>query len=213
MPFAEIRNDTVILKNGGLRAVLQIEPINFNLKSETEQIGIISGYESFINTLTFPIQILIRSTKVDIDQYLELVDANAKKQNNQLLKDQTVSYGKFVKKIVDLADIMAKKFYLVVPLDDATKKQTPLNRFLEWMNTDDSASKKGQRDARFNAMDSRLRERVDLIDAGLRAIGLGTKRMNTLELISLYYEIYNRNQRQSQKLPIGTDLNSAPDIL
>src|SRR3990167_6618775 len=56
VPIGEIRNDTVLLKNGGVRGVLQVEALNFNLKSETEQQGIISGYESFVNTLYFPVQ-------------------------------------------------------------------------------------------------------------------------------------------------------------
>lgn len=203
----------MILKNGGIRAVLQVEPINFNLKSETEQTGIISGYESFLNTITFPIQILVRSTKVDIDQYLGLVAQNASKQTNELLRNQTESYGRFVKKIVDIADIMAKKFYIVVPLDDVIKNKSPINRFTEWMNTDDSIGKRSIRDAKFTAMDNRLRERVDLIDSGLTAIGLNTKRLSTMELISLYYEIYNRNQRQTQKVPPNTYLNTAAGIL
>jgi len=59
LPIAEIRNDTVILKNGGLRAILSVEALNFNLKSETEQQGIIAGYQAFINTLTFPLQVCV----------------------------------------------------------------------------------------------------------------------------------------------------------
>src|SRR3982750_1336891 len=65
LPIAEIRNDTVLLKNGGLRAVIEVEALNFNLKSETEQQGIVAGYESFVNTLNFPLQIVIRSSKMN----------------------------------------------------------------------------------------------------------------------------------------------------
>src|SRR5438270_10861132 len=70
LPIAEIRGDTVLLKNGGYRAVLEVEALNFNLKSETEQQGIISGYEAFVNTISFPLQIVIRSAKMNIDPYL-----------------------------------------------------------------------------------------------------------------------------------------------
>ena len=70
LPIAEIRNDTVLLKNGGLRAILEVEALNFNLKSETEQQGIIAGYGNFVNTIGFPVQIFIRSSKTNIDDYL-----------------------------------------------------------------------------------------------------------------------------------------------
>lgn len=208
LPFAEIKNDIVILKNGGMRAVLQIEPLNFNLKSETEQIGIISGYESFINTLVFPVQILVRSTKVDIDPYLSLINENATKQTNPLLKNQTEAYGKFIKKVVDVADIMQKKFYIVVPLEILEKKRTPINRFLDWMNTDDSGAKAATRSRSYQSQYNRLKERVDLVRAGLEAIGLGVKQLQTAELISLYYEVYNRGQRQSQKITPKTPLHT-----
>ena len=213
MPFAEIRNDTVILKNGGLRAVMIVEPINFNLKSETEQVGIITGYESFINTLVFPVQILVRSTKVDIDPYLALIEKSTQAQTNELLKNQTISYAKFIKRVVDVADIMTKKFYVIIPLDEAEKTKSPLNRFLEWMNTDDTSAKKSLRDGKFGTHDMRLKERVDLVSTGLQAIGLIPKRLKTMELISLYYEIYNRSQRQSQKVTPQANLHTVPDIL
>src|SRR3989344_9585053 len=80
VPISEIRNDTVLLKHGGLRAVLEVEALNFNLKSETEQQGIIAGYEAFINTLVFPIQIVVRSTKVNIDPYIDQIHQKAEVQ-------------------------------------------------------------------------------------------------------------------------------------
>ena len=96
LPIAEIRNDTVVLKNGGLRAILQVEALNFNLKSETEQQGIISGYESFVNTLAFPVQIVIRSSKMNIDPYLAKLRTIAATQPNELLKKQTMAYADFI---------------------------------------------------------------------------------------------------------------------
>jgi hypothetical protein len=213
LPFAEIKNDIVVLKNGGLRAVLQIEPINFNLKSETEQIGIISGYESFINTLVFPVQILVRSTRVDIDPYLALIKEKTTQQDNPLLKAQTEAYGTFIKKVVDVADIMQKRFYVIVPLDNTEKKQTSVNRFKEWMNTDDTVAKVQSRRSGYSSQSNRLKERLDLVRAGLEAIGLGVQQLQTAQLISLYYEVYNRGQRQSQKITPNTPLNTVKDSL
>lgn len=213
VPIAEIHNDTVILKNGGLRAVLQVEPLNFNLKSETEQEGIIAGYESFINTLVFPLQILVRSSKINIEPYLEHIHDKASGQKNQLLKEQTIAYATFIEKIVELADIMQKRFYVIIPLDDTPKKSSALNRFLAWMNVDDTISKALQRNKRFLAQLSRLKERIDLVDTGLRNIGLVPRRLKTLELIQLYYEVYNREQGQSQQLPKHGNFNTKENVL
>ncbi|MBI3619409.1 hypothetical protein HY213_05250, partial [Candidatus Peregrinibacteria bacterium] len=93
LPIAEIRNDSALLKNGGIRAILQVEALNFNLKSETEQQGIIAGYESFVNTINFPLQVVISSTKMNIDPYLDQLRTIAEKQENALLKEQTVAYA------------------------------------------------------------------------------------------------------------------------
>ena len=214
IPFSEIRNDTVILKNGGLRAVLLIEPLNFNLKSETEQQGIIAGYESFVNTLSFPVQIIIRSAKLNIDPYLDHIHEQADKQKNELLKEKTLAYALFIEKIVEIADIMQKSFYIVVPLDDIPKKKTPLGQFFTWFNLDDTLGKALQRNKKFTGQITRLRERLDLVESGLRNIGLSAKRLKTTELINLYYQVYNPDISQTQKLPKGTDgLNVAPNVL
>jgi hypothetical protein len=214
LPIAEIRSDTVLLKNGGLRAVLLVEPLNFNLKSETEQQGIISGYESFLNTLTFPIQIVIRSTQVNIDPYIEQIHARAKEQKNPLLKDQTQAYAEFIEKIVDVAEIMQKRFYLIIPLDDAPVKQSKfaaLTMLLSWMGLDDNSAKAAQRYRYFTERSQRLKDRVQLIQSGLHNVGLPSRRMETKELIELYYQIYNPRVSQEQKLK--GEINTAPLVL
>lgn len=211
VPISEIRNDTVLLKRGGLRAVLEVEALNFNLKSETEQQGIIAGYESFINTLTFPLQIVMRSTKVNIDPYIDQIREMAMKQENELLREQTSAYATFVEKIVEVADIMQKRFLVVVPLDDAEEKKSPLSQFFSWIGIDDSSSKVNFRRKYFNEKASKLKDRVNLVDAGLRNIGLSTRRLNTMELIELYYKIYNPKTSQEQKLP--KDINTSASYL
>ncbi|MDA0376159.1 MAG: hypothetical protein O3A80_02520 [bacterium] len=208
VPISEIRNDTVLLKKGGLRAVLEVGTLNFNLKSETEQQGIISGYESFINTLTFPLQIVIRSTKVNIDPYIEQIRQKAIIQEKDLLREQTESYAIFVEKIVEVADIMQKRFLVVVPLDDTEEKKSPLSQFFSWIGIDDSKSKITYHRKYFNEKSIKLKDRVNLVDSGLRNIGLSTRRLTTMELIEMYYEIYNPTTSQEQKLP--KDLNTSP---
>ena len=201
LPISEIRNDTVLLKKGGLRAVLEIEALNFNLKSETEQQGIIAGYESFINTLSFPLQIVVRSRKVNIDPYLEQIHQCSLKQENELLRDQTEGYSLFVQKIVEVADIMQKRFLVVVPFDDTENKRTGLSQLFSWLGMDDTVGKISQRRRYFADRAIKLRDRVNLVDSGLRNIGLQSRRLSTGDLIELYYEIYNPKTSQEQKLP------------
>jgi len=206
LPISEIRNDTVILKNNGLRAVLELEPINFNLKSEDEQQGIIVRYQNFLNTLSFPIQIVVTSKKVNIDPYIDKVRARSKTQKNELLKKQSLEYAAFIEKLVDVADIMQKKFYIVVPQDDQPPKKNTFTSFSGWMKTDDSATKISGRNQRFHQRCILLRDRVNLIQSSLHNVGIASKRMTTQELIELYYQMYNPSSSQEQKLP--GDLNT-----
>nr|MBP9771149.1 hypothetical protein [Candidatus Gracilibacteria bacterium] len=99
--IAEIRENVVVLKNGGMRAVLKTSSINFNLKSEQEQNSIVYAYQSFLNSLEFPIQILIRSKKLDIDDYIDGVKKIGEKQTNKLLQEQTMEYAQYIKRLVE----------------------------------------------------------------------------------------------------------------
>lgn len=202
LPIAEIKSDTVLLKNGGLRAVLLVEALNFNLKSETEQHGIIAGYEGLANTLNFPIQIVVRSAKINIDPYIEQLHALAQNQNNELLKNQTLSYADFIECLVDVADIMQKRFYVVVPFDQGARHKGIFEQFLNWISPDDSAAKAAQRARDFVSGARGLKDRVNLVQAGLENIGLISRRLTTRELIELYYKIYNPQTSQEQKLPM-----------
>ncbi len=211
LPIAEIRNDTVILKSGGLRAVLTVEALNFNLKSETEQQGIISGYQSFINTLSFPLQICIKSRKVNIDPYISNMKELAEKQENQLLKDQTIAYTNFIEKIIDVADIMAKTFYVVIPLDDTQTKKSSFASIFKFLGIDDTEAKAVQRYKSFLEKHEKLKDRINLVESGLNNVGLTTHRLETSKLIELYYQCFNPRTSQEQK--IGDDLNTASLVM
>jgi len=97
--------------------VLKVHAVNFNLKSEEEQDSIIIGYQRFLNSLRFPIQIIVRSLKVDIEGYLMRLKNLALKQKNPLLQEQTYRYVDFLTNLIDMAQIMKKDFYIVVPYD------------------------------------------------------------------------------------------------
>jgi hypothetical protein len=202
--IAEIRENVVVLKNGGMRAVLKTSSINFNLKSEEEQNAIVYSYQSFLNSLEFPIQILIRSKKLDIDDYIEGVKKLGEKQQNKLLQEQTVEYAQYIKRLVEYADIMEKEFYVVVPYDpgriqsgEATKK---FFSFFQRLAPKDSYQDIKQRRSEFNSSKKGLLQRVNVIQSGLENCGLKVEQMDTTSLIELYYESYNPMTSRSQKL-------------
>ena len=117
LPFSEIRDNVILMKDGSSRMVLRVHALNFNLKSTEEQDAILISYQRFLNSLNFPIQIIIRSLKVDIEAYINKLKNLALKQSNPLLQEQTYKYIDFLMNLVDLAQIMKKEFYIIVPFD------------------------------------------------------------------------------------------------
>jgi len=201
LPIAEIRNDAIVLKNGGIRAVLKVEALNFNLKSETEQQGIIAGYGGFVNTLTFPLQIVIRSTRTNIDEYLAQMRGYAERQTNTLLKYQTNGYVNFMQQLVEVADIMQKTFYVVIPVDSSERKKSFFEKFFDWIHPDDTLAKAGQRGKEFSGLSRQLSERVEAVNTGLANVGLHSERLDTRGLLEMLYQVYNPKTSQLQKIP------------
>lgn len=117
LPFSEIRDNVIVMKDGSSRMVLHVHALNFNLKSTEEQDAILMSYQRFLNSLNFPIQIIVRSLKVDIEAYINRLKNLALKQSNTLLQEQTYRYVDFLTNLIDLAQIMKKEFYIVVPYD------------------------------------------------------------------------------------------------
>lgn len=189
--FAEIREGVVILKDGNLRQVLLCSSVNFDLKSEQEQDAIIYRYQSFLNSLEFPIQILMQSKKLDLSNYLAKLDKVSKEQTNELLKYQTEDYVDFVRKLVDVANIMDKRFYVVVPYL-VPPKISPLGKKSESaavLNYDE-----------FKKYKTELEQRIQVVQGGLNSIGVRTAVLDTQQLIELYYNVYNPEEGSKEKL-------------
>lgn len=201
LPIAEIHDNTVVLKNGGLRSVLQTTSVNFNLKSEDEQNSLIQGYQAFLNSLEFPVQIIIRSKKLDIDEYISHLDDVKSKQENPLLKQQTAEYQEYIEKLVEYADIMEKKFYVIVPVDAPTgTKISFIDRFMSHVFPDDNASKARTRQKNFSALRKKLTQRVNQIEQALMGINIRSNELSTKELIELFYESYNPVTSREEKV-------------
>ena len=201
----EIKDDTVILKDGTLRGLILVSSINFSLKSEDEQNAVISGYIQFLNSLDFPLQILIQSRKLNIDDYLDRLKSIEKEQVNDLLKMQTREYRQYISELVSLADIMSKKFYMVVPYAGVSIKA---KGFLTMLKESISpASIINIKQKKFEKYRSELSKRIEYIIDGLSSIGLKSIALDTQSLIELYYNTYNPDTYDQQKLVDINKLN------
>lgn len=198
LDIAEIREDTVILKDGTLRAVLLISSINFALKSEEEQEAIIAGYVGFLNALEFPLQIVIQSRKLNIEGYINRLVESEKTQTNELLKAQIADYRAFIGELISLGEIMAKKFFVVVPYDPFTNKRKGF--FSRLQEAFQPASAVRLKEKQFQDRKHDLESRVDNVASNLNSLGLQSVRLDTQTLIELYYSVYNPDVAETEKL-------------
>lgn len=202
LEIAEIRDNMLVMKDGSLRSVLMVSSLNFDLKSQEEQEAIILSYQSFINSLNFPVQIVIRSKKLDLDNYLFRLEEKQKQEINEFIKTQIDQYISFVKSLLEISNIMDKKFYVVVPfyptgLASGIQKVGFFQKIGKSLNPT-QAEKKKEED--FQTHKRQLLERVDLVAAELDNLGLRAIQLGTLDLIELFYEIYNMETAQREKL-------------
>ena len=210
LPIAEIRDSTAVLKNGGVRAILKVSSVNFNLKSSDEQNALIYAYQGFLNTLDFPVQILVRSRKLDIDMYVDKLNAIAKAQESPLMRKQTIEYMEYIKKLVEYADIMEKRFYVIVPHDPARARDLNIfQQFSRSIHPEDSITNIRLRHREFESLRKKLSQRVNIVRAGLEGCGLRVTELGTNEIVELFYQIYNPGTSRHQKL---TNL-SGQDVL
>lgn len=198
LDFAEIKDDTVIMKDGTLRSVILVSSINFALKSEDEQNATIAAYVSFLNSIDFAIEIVIQSRQLNIDQYMERLIEQEKQQVNELLRAQIVDYRDFIRELVQLSDIMSKRFYIVVPyIPGKVEAQTFMNRVVSVFSPANVISLKQEK---FDHYKELLDKRVEHVMAGLSGMGLNSVRMDTQSLIELYYTTYNPESAGQEKL-------------
>jgi hypothetical protein len=198
LKIADIKKDTVIMKDGTLRAVLMVSSINFALKSEDEQEAIISGYVSFLNNLDFPIQVVVQSRELNIANYLESMRKKANEQTNELLKNQTLQYVDYVSQLVSLGKIMNKHFYIIVPYNPISDKRKGFwQSLIEAFRPIDVINLKEER---FIYLKKQLSERIDSVINGLSSMGLNVVQLDTQGLIELFYNVYNQETAANQPL-------------
>ncbi len=198
LDIAEIKEETIVMKDGSIRSVLLVSSLNFALKSEDEQEAIISSYVSFLNNINFPIQIVVQSRQFNIESYLNDLKVKAREQTNELLKMQTNEYIDYIQELVSMGNIMNKKFYITIPYNPLSDQHKSFFASLTEVFTPSKLIK--LKDENFQRYKRNLDRRTRNVISGLNSIGLKSVRMDTQGLIELFYNTYNPETSNQEKL-------------
>ncbi len=198
VPVKEIRNGIIVLKDGGYRGILICSSINFGLKAIDEQHAITLGFQNFLNTLDFSIQIVINSRKMDLRPYLTLLDGKASEQKTELMRIQLHEYIEFVKSFADQANIMTKSFYIVVPYSPHVSAASTVS----FLRHESTSVKNAAAETSFEEDRAQLEQRLSLCIGGLSGTGVRAVALGTEEVIELLYRSFNPGELEN---PIRLD--------
>lgn len=198
LDIAEIKDNTIVMQDGTLRAVLLVASINFALKSEDEQNAVIASYVSFLNNIDFPLQIVIQSRELNIDNYIEQLKQKEKEQTNELLKIQTAEYIQYIGELISMGKIMNKRFYISIPYNPLSDKRK--NFFSSLWEIFRPATLIKVKEKKFLRYKTELNRRLENITSGLASIGLNAVELDTQSLIELFYNTYNPTTSKNQRL-------------
>jgi type IV secretory pathway VirB4 component len=189
VPVAEVRDGIVLLKGGGMRAVLLASSLNFALKSEDEQTAFIIQFQNFLNSLDFSVQIFVQSRMLDIRPYVATLEAAYKEQLDDLMRIQIREYIEFVKSFTEAANIMTKNFFVVVPYSPPMAPLTAgPTSMLPWNKKKKDTA---QENRSFEEQVSQLEQRISIVQQGLIRTGVRTVQLGTEEAIELLYKMFN----------------------
>ncbi len=195
VPIQEIRDGIVILKNGGMRAIILASSLNFALKSSDEQNSIMMQFQNFLNSLDFSIQIFVQSKKLDIRPYIALLEGQYKEQLSELMKIQVREYIEFIRTFVESTNIMSKSFFVVIPYDPPilTNSKNPLANV---MSGNKNAVDSTAANEKFQEYRSQLEQRVSVVEQGLVRCGVRAAELGTEEVVELFYKIFNPGEME-----------------
>ncbi len=213
LQIAEIRDGIVIMSDGSFRSVVMVKSINFDLMSQQEQEAVEYSYQGFLNSIYFPIQIFIRSQRVDLQPYIDKLDKIRTEHDNMLLAMLMDDYINYIDALSQQTNIMDKRFYVVIPFfphPDVQKALTSSVNFFSGLAQ--LFSKKEQHvvvnEADLEAAKTELRNRVQSVLGGLQQCGIQGLPLDTQELIELFYDTYNPDTATRQQLKNFNDLTA-----
>lgn len=210
--IAEIRDGIAIMNDGSYRSVIMTKSINFDLMSPEEREAVEYAFQGFLNSLYFPIQIFIRSKKVDMRPYIDKMNRLRSEQDNMLLTLLMEDYIHFIDILAQETNIMDKQFYVAIPYypnADAQKAVEQSRKFLtSFLKPKEPHVVVQINEAELEAAKQELKNRVQSVMAGLQQIGVQSIPLDTEELIELYYDSYNPDTATRQQIRNYSDLTA-----
>ena len=173
-----VRDGILILPNNQYRAILEVAALNFELRSDEEQDAIIDTYESVLNSVGVPLQILIRTREIDMDKYLEDLQDRRKDEKEEIYRDQLKNYNEFIRTLIADNKILTRHFYIVVPYQPTDKNEK----------------------ADFDLVEEQLRLRLDIVSKGKAKLGMHPFQIDSLKVLDLFYSFYSPTQAKIQPL-------------
>lgn len=170
-----VKDGILMLPGNHYRVVLQVSSVNFELRSEDEQDALIDTYESFLNSVGCPLQILIRTREIDMDKYLNELAERLSSEVETIYKDQLKHYDRFIRSLISTNKILTRHFYVVVPYNPLAKADFELTR-------------------------EQLSQRADIVTKGLSRLGVQARQLSSLEVLDLFYGFYSPKQAKIQPL-------------
>lgn len=213
LQIAEIRDGFVIMSDGSFRSVVMVNSINFDLMSQAEQEAVEYNYQNFLNSLYFPIQIFLRSQKVDLTPYIEKLDKIRSEHDNMLLALLMDDYIGYMEQLAEQTNIMDKKFYIIIPFFPRVDIQKAFTQSKNFVSGVSSLFSKKEDHVVINEEDlekakTELRNRVQTVLDGLLQCNIQALPLDTQELIELYYDTYNPDTATRQQLKNFDDMNA-----
>lgn len=170
-----VRDGVLMLPNNQYRAVLQVSSVNFELCSDEEQDAIIDTYESFLNSVGSPLQILVRTREIDMDRYLDDLGERLEHESEEVYRTQLQNYDEFIRSLITTNKILTRHFYIIVPYHPVTK-------------------------ADFELVREQLNIKLDIVTKGLKRLGMHADQLTSLEVLDLFYTFYSPTQAKIQPL-------------
>ena len=170
-----VRDGILILPGNQYRAILSVSALNFELRSETEQDAIIDTYESFLNSLGWPIQILVRTREIDMDKYLEDLSERLSNETVPIYQSQIQNYNQFIRSLITNNKILTRHFYIIVPFQLTEKSD-------------------------FGLVREQLKLRADIIAKSITRLGMRANSLDSLAALGLFYSFYSPVQSKIQPL-------------
>ncbi len=192
--ITEIRDGMAIMNDGSMRGVIACLSINFDLMSSREREAIEFAYQSFLNSLYFPVQILIRSQRVDIGPYIERLNKMRRDQDNMLLGVLMDDYIDFIDSISAEINIMDKSFFIVTPYyptGDITSAVNTSKNLLSNLFAPQKQSTIHIDENTYQKAKDEMQNRISTVINGLMQMGIQATRLDTKQLSELFYNVYN----------------------